>query len=145
MTELPGSAAGLREPTVSGPTDAAFGKEGHGKSCCSTLAFPEWAAAGKVLGWPCAKLGGRARESLDELEAAPADADNQADRRRPLKKALEADPRLAEELRALIPAEAGNRGDGPECQRRRSEGRSGPRFRQPHDQHMRQSSPAAHF
>ena len=63
-------------------------------------------AAGKVLGWLRAKLGGRAKEALDELEAAPADSDNQADLRKQLKKALEADPSLAEELRALIPEDA---------------------------------------
>ena len=63
-------------------------------------------AAGKLLGWMRAKLSGRAREALDDLEKSPDNADNQADLRKQLAKALEADPALAEELRALIPPEA---------------------------------------
>lgn len=61
-------------------------------------------AGGRLLGWMRAKLGGRAREALGDLEAAPASADNEADLRKQLVKALEAEPGLAEELRALLPA-----------------------------------------
>jgi hypothetical protein len=62
-------------------------------------------AAGKLLGWMRTKLTGRAREALDDLEKAPGSEDNQADLRKQLARAIEADPALAGELRALIPAE----------------------------------------
>lgn len=63
-------------------------------------------AASKVLGWLRDKLTGRAREALGDLEKAPESEDNQADLRKQLSMALEADPALAEELRAMLPAEA---------------------------------------
>lgn len=63
-------------------------------------------SAGKLLGWMRAKLGGRAQEALDDLAAKPDSEDNQADLRKQLAKALEADPALAAELRALLPADA---------------------------------------
>ena len=63
-------------------------------------------AAGKVFGWLRAKLSGRAREALDDLEKSPDDADNQADLRKQLAKAMEADPSLVDELRALLPDDA---------------------------------------
>ena len=61
---------------------------------------------GKLLGWMRAKLGGRAKEALDDLAAKPGSEDNQADLRKQLVKALEADPALATELRAMLPADA---------------------------------------
>ena len=53
-----------------------------------------------------ARLGGRAKEALDDLAAKPDSEDNQADLRKQLAKALEADPALAGELRAMLPADA---------------------------------------
>jgi len=61
---------------------------------------------GRLLGWMRAKLGGRAKEALDDLAAKPGSEDNQADLRKQLAKALEADPALAAELRAMLPAGA---------------------------------------
>jgi hypothetical protein len=61
-------------------------------------------AGGKLLGWMRAKLRGRAQEALDDLVAHPDREDNQADLRKQLTKALEADPALAAELRAMLPA-----------------------------------------
>ena len=61
---------------------------------------------GKLFGWIRAKLGGRAKEALDDLAAKPGSEDNQADLRKQLVKALEADPALATELRAMLPADA---------------------------------------
>jgi hypothetical protein len=63
-------------------------------------------AGGKIFCWMRAKLTGRAREALDDLEKAPEDEGNQADLRKQLAKALEASPGLAEELRAMLPAES---------------------------------------
>ena len=63
-------------------------------------------AGGRLLGWMRAKLGGRAKEALDDLAAKPDSEDNQADLRKQLAKALEADPALAAELRAMLPADA---------------------------------------
>lgn len=62
-------------------------------------------AAVNVLAWMRRKLTGRAGEALKELEDSPRDEDNQAVLRQQLRKALEADLALAEELRALIPPE----------------------------------------
>jgi hypothetical protein len=61
---------------------------------------------GKLLGWMRAKLGGRAKEALDDLASKPDSEDNQADLRKQLAKALEADPVLATELRAMLSADA---------------------------------------
>lgn len=63
-------------------------------------------AAGKLLSWMRAKLTGRAREALEDLEKNPESEDNQADLRKQLAKALGADPSLAEELRGMLPSEA---------------------------------------
>jgi hypothetical protein len=62
------------------------------------------AAGGRLLGWMRAKLGSRGQEALDDLAAKPENEDNQADLRKQLVKALEADPALATELRAMLPA-----------------------------------------
>jgi len=62
---------------------------------------------GRLLGWMRAKLGGRAKEALDDLAAKPGSEDNQADLRKQLARALEADPALATELRGMLPAAAG--------------------------------------
>jgi len=60
-------------------------------------------AAKDLYTWLKDKLTGRAAEALDDLEKAPASEDNQADLRKQLAKALEADPQLREELRRLLP------------------------------------------
>ncbi|HEU0097289.1 MAG TPA: hypothetical protein VFQ67_00810 [Allosphingosinicella sp.] len=77
-----------------------------GESAAEKVGEASAEGAGKVLGWMRAKLTGRAKEALDDLEKAPGSEDNQADLRKQLARAIEADPALAEELRALIPAEA---------------------------------------
>ena len=56
-----------------------------------------------VLDWMRAKLGGPAKEALADLEQYPEIEDNLADLRKRLTKALEAEPALADELRALLP------------------------------------------
>ena len=61
---------------------------------------------GKLLAWMKRKLTGRAQESLAELEATPASADDQADFRKQLTKTLKEDPALLRELVALLPANA---------------------------------------
>jgi hypothetical protein len=63
-------------------------------------------AGGKLLGWMHARLGGRAKDALDDLVAGPGSKDNQADLRKQLVKVLEADPALAADLRAMLPADA---------------------------------------
>lgn len=90
------AAVALISPYLVKIGEAAAGKIGEASA----------EAAGKVLGWLREKLTGRAREALDELEKAPADEDNQAVLRVQLRKAMEADPAFAEELRTLLPAEA---------------------------------------
>lgn len=60
-------------------------------------------AAKGVLDWMRDRLGGRAKDALADLEAKPDVEDNQGDLRKQLAKALEAEPALAEELRALLP------------------------------------------
>ena len=62
---------------------------------------------GRLLGWMRAKLGGRAREALDDLVVKPDSEDNQADLRKQLTKMLVTDPGLAVELRALLSADSG--------------------------------------
>ena len=57
---------------------------------------------GKLLGWLRAKLGARGQEALDDLAARPDSEDNQADLRKQIQKALEADPALAQQLEALV-------------------------------------------
>src|SRR4051794_28254964 len=66
--------------------------------------------AGKLLGWMRAKLGGGAKEALEELATTPGDQDNQAVLRKQLAKALQADPALAAELQAMLPREATDAG-----------------------------------
>src|SRR4051812_35565891 len=61
---------------------------------------------GKLLGWVRARLDGRAKEALDDLTHKPDSEDNQADLRKQLAKALEANPTLAAELHAILPADA---------------------------------------
>ena len=56
----------------------------------------------KLLGWLRAKLGARGQEALDDLAARPDSEDNQADLRKQIQKALEADPALAQQLEALV-------------------------------------------
>jgi hypothetical protein len=58
-------------------------------------------AAGRLLGWMQARLGGRVKDALDDLVAKPGSDDNRADLRKQLAKALEADPALAAELRVI--------------------------------------------
>jgi hypothetical protein len=41
-------------------------------------------AGGRVLGWLHARLGGRAKDALDDLVASPGSEDNQADLRKQL-------------------------------------------------------------
>jgi hypothetical protein len=59
-------------------------------------------AGGKLLAWVRAKLSGRGQEALDDLAAAPDSEDNQADLRKQLAKALEANPGLAEDLTGML-------------------------------------------
>ncbi len=61
-------------------------------------------AAKAVLAWMRAKLGGTAKEALEDLEQDPGLEENLADLRKRLRKALEAEPALADELRALLPS-----------------------------------------
>ncbi|HTW28075.1 MAG TPA: hypothetical protein VME92_13170 [Acetobacteraceae bacterium] len=63
-------------------------------------------AGGRLLGWMRDKLGGRAQAALDDLAADPGSEDNAADLRKQLAKTLAANPALADELRALLPAGA---------------------------------------
>jgi hypothetical protein len=63
---------------------------------------------GKLLGWMRARLSGRGQEALNDLTASPESTDNQADLRKQLAKALEANPELAAELKAMLPADAGH-------------------------------------
>ena len=63
-------------------------------------------AANDVYAWLKSKLTGRVQEALGDLEKAPASEDNRADLRKQLAKALEADPTLLAELRAMLPREA---------------------------------------
>lgn len=77
-----------------------------GESAAETLGESSVEGAGKLLGWMKSKLTGRAQEALADLEAAPADDGNRADLTKQIRKALEADPALAAELAALLPAEA---------------------------------------
>jgi hypothetical protein len=60
-------------------------------------------AAQDVYAWLKGKLTGRAAEALGDLEKDPASADNRADLRKQLAKALEADPALVAELRRMLP------------------------------------------
>ena len=60
-------------------------------------------AAKDLYTWLKGKLTGRAAEALGDLEKAPASEDNQADLRKQLTKALEADPTLVADLRQLLP------------------------------------------
>jgi hypothetical protein len=48
----------------------------------------------KLLGWMRGKLTGRAKEALDNVEAAPSSEDNQADLRKQLTKLPETHPEL---------------------------------------------------
>ncbi|MBI1200301.1 MAG: hypothetical protein GC203_20775 [Phenylobacterium sp.] len=59
-----------------------------------------------VLEWMRAKLGGRAKAALADLEAHPDVEVNRDDLRVQLVKALAADPSLKEELGALLPTGA---------------------------------------
>jgi len=77
-----------------------------GESAAKKVGEEAVAAGGRLLGWMRERLGGRAREALADLEAKPESEDNQADLRKQLAKALEADSALAAELRAMLPAAA---------------------------------------
>lgn len=90
------AAAGLAAHYLGKAGDAAAGKAGQASA----------EAAGKLLNWMRARLTGRAREALEDLEKAPDSELNRADLEKQLAKALAADPSLAEELRKLVPAEA---------------------------------------
>jgi hypothetical protein len=58
---------------------------------------------GKLFGWLRGKMGKHVQVALDDLAAKPESQDNQADLRKQLVKALEADLGLAEELTRLLP------------------------------------------
>ncbi len=60
----------------------------------------------RLLGWMRERLGGRGQEALDELAADPDNTLNQQDLHTQLAKALLADPALAAELKAILPAAA---------------------------------------
>ena len=57
----------------------------------------------QLLAWLRRKLPAEATKSLDDLQADPADPDNQADLRKRLLELLRADPDAEAELRALLP------------------------------------------
>lgn len=59
---------------------------------------------GKLLAWMKGRLSGQSRvvEALQDLTQQPTDADSQASLRVGLRKALEAQPELVEELAALL-------------------------------------------
>ena len=60
-------------------------------------------AAKDVYTWLKGRLTGRAADALADLEQKPDSSDNQADLRKQLAKALQADPTLASELEAMLP------------------------------------------
>jgi phage tail tape-measure protein len=77
-----------------------------GESAAEKIGEVSVEAGAKLFGWLRAKLGGHGQEALDDLASKPESDDNQADLRKQLAKALEADPTLITELRALLPADA---------------------------------------
>lgn len=82
-----------------------------GESAAEKVGESSIEGAGKLLGWIKSKLTGRAQEALTDLVAAPADADNKATLRVQIRKALEADPALAEELATLLASVAPSSSD----------------------------------
>lgn len=96
---LAAAAISMISPYLAKAGEAAAGKVGEGAA----------EATGKVLGWLRAKLGGEAREALERVERNPESEGRQAVLKEELVRALEADPRLAEELGALIPEEVRQR------------------------------------
>ncbi len=58
----------------------------------------------KLVGWLRGKLTGDGAKSLADLQADPADPDNQADLRKRLRELLRAEPGAEAELRGLLPA-----------------------------------------
>ena len=93
---LAAAAITMIAPYLAKAGEAAAEKAGEGAA----------EAAGKVLSWLRAKLSGEAREALERVEGNPASEGRKAVFKEELAKALEADPGLAEELRALIPEDA---------------------------------------
>lgn len=77
-----------------------------GEAAAGKLGEASVAAAGKVVGWLRDKLGGSARDALESLEKAPDSEGRKLVLQEELSKALAADPKLAEELRAMLPPEA---------------------------------------
>lgn len=66
--------------------------------------------APKVFGWMKTKLGGRAKEALEDLERDAGSEENQADLRKQMRLFLQAHPELVEELCAFLP-QGGAAGD----------------------------------
>lgn len=73
-----------------------------GESAAAKIGEQAGEAGGKLLGWLRDKLSPRAKEALDDLEADPQSADNQADLRKQIVKQLEAEPELRTELQRLV-------------------------------------------
>ena len=73
-----------------------------GEGLGETVADESLAAGRQLIDWMKEKLGGRAREAVDDLEAAPENEDNAADLRKQLGRELEAQPQLAEEFTQLV-------------------------------------------
>ncbi|WP_114913237.1 hypothetical protein [Acidibrevibacterium fodinaquatile] len=63
-------------------------------------------AGGALLGWLRAKLGERGGKALADLADEPNNADKQTALREQLAEALQANPALARELVAMLPADA---------------------------------------
>ena len=63
-------------------------------------------SAGKLVSWLRGKLSAGGQEALDDLAKQPGDDFTREALKRKIAEAVQADPRLAEELRALLPADA---------------------------------------
>ena len=90
--ELAAAAVAALVPYLATFADKAAGK----------LAEQAVESGGKLLGWLRAKLSGRGKEALDDLEADPQSPDNQADLRKQIGKLVEAEPALRAELEGLV-------------------------------------------
>lgn len=79
-----------------------------GQAAAKKLGEKSVEAGEKLLVWMRERLSGRGQEALDDLAANPTSEENQVDLRKQLAKALEANPDLAAELKALVSAAAGD-------------------------------------
>jgi len=79
-----------------------------GKGAAQKIGEKAVEAGGRLLAWMHARLSGPGQEALNDLAANPDDTDNHAVLRKQLVKALQANPELAAELKAMLPADAGH-------------------------------------